>query len=348
MNKLPLRNLKEKSVYFFSMLISKLINGNRNLRNQTFQRILCIREDEIGDLCYSLHVFKSLKTQFPNAELTLLCKPYALSLIKNDPAVTKATSNWNDLTGNYDLIVDLRGSSKSNWYALRHLPKIRVDRGTIRYINMLKGTHPHEVTTNLQVIEPLLSDENKIHQPEFFFDGDELKKATNFLSQNSISQFAMLHIGARRELRRWPIKKYAALAEYLKKQRQLDIVFCGDKSDSNSIGQIQGMISFATFSVAADFSLSEFSGLVSKANLFVGNESGPLHIAAVVGTPSLGLFGPGEPHVFYPQGKKATFLHHVLECNPCDQVHCVHSDNPCIDRISMEEVKEKVEWLLEK
>ncbi len=330
------------------MLISKIINGNKNLRHQTFQRILCIREDEIGDLCYSLHIFKSLKKQFPDAELTLLCKPFAISLVKNDSAIAEAISNWNDLTGNYDLIVDLRGSSKSNWYALMHLPKIRVDRGTIRYINMLKGTHPHEATTNLQVIEPLLDEKNKIQKPELFYDADELRKAVGFLSRNNISKFAMLHIGARRELRRWPLKNYAALATYLKEQRQLEVIFCGDKGDRNSIEQIQKIIPFTTFSVAGDFSLSEFSGLVSKASLFVGNESGPLHIAAVAGIPSLGLFGPGEPLVFYPQGKRTAFLHHVLECNPCDQVHCVHPDNPCINRISIEEVKEKVEWLLGK
>ena len=106
------------------------------------------------------------------------------------------------------------------------------------------------------------------------------------------------------------------------------------------------MIPFKIHTVAGEFNLLEFSALVTGAALFVGNESGPLHIASVTGAPSLGLFGPGEPHVFYPHGTKTAFLHHVLECNPCDQVHCMHPENPCIQRITMEEVNNKIEWLL--
>jgi ADP-heptose:LPS heptosyltransferase len=347
-SKIPLRNLKEKSVYFFSMMISKVINGNKSFRGRTFHNILCIREDEIGDLCYSLHVFKSLKKQFPDAVITLLCRPFAVPLVKNDPNIALATSNWNDLSGKYDLIVDLRGSGKSNWYALTHLPGFRVDRGTIRYRNMLKGDHPHEVITNLQVIAPVLDEGNRILEPEFFFNNADIKKADDFLLRSKINEFTVLHIGARRELRKWPLKNFAALAVYLKMEKQFDVIFCGDKNDLKSIEQTRQIIPFKTYSVAGDFTLSEFSSLVSKSSLFVGNESGPLHIASVAGTPSLGLFGPGEPHVFYPLGKKTDFLHHVLECNPCDQVHCVHPDNPCIDRITMEEVKIKIESLLKK
>ena len=343
---LLIRNTKEKSVYFFSMMITKIINRNKNVRSYSFKKILCIRQDEIGDLCYSLHVFKSLKKQYPTAKITLLCKPFAIPLVKNDPDIYKTTTGWNELTHDYDLIVDLRGSWKSNWYALKHRPKIRFDRGTVRYRNKMKGTHPHEVITNLQVIEPLLDEENKILNPRIFFAAGELEKVNQFLSVNNIQSFAVLHTGARRELRRWPLKNFAALASYLKEKKQLDIIFCGDKSDVESIEELKSGIPFKTFSVAGDFSLIEFAALVSNANLFVGNESGPLHIASVAGALSLGLFGPGEPHVFYPYGKKTAFLHHVLECNPCDQVHCVHPENPCIQRITMEEVKEKVEWLL--
>ncbi|MCX6292319.1 MAG: glycosyltransferase family 9 protein [Bacteroidetes bacterium] len=340
------KNFKEKFVYFFSMFLTRWVNRNKNIRSFSFERILVIREDEIGDLCYSLHIFKSLKKQFPNSKITLLCKPFAVSLVKNDPSVDHVTSNWSELTGDYDLIVDLRGSCKSIWYACTHAPKIRLDRGTVRYRNKKKGSHPHEVQTNLEVIEPLLDETNKAFQPELFFGQDEIKKANEFLLANNIGSFAVLHTGARRQLRKWPLNQYVALATYLESEKKMNVVFCGDKNDLGDITKIQEMISFKTYSVAGTFSLSEFSSLVSKASLFVGNESGPLHIASVAGVSSLGLFGPGEPHVFYPRGKKTAYVHQVLECNPCGQVHCVHPENPCIQRITLEEVKSKVEALL--
>jgi ADP-heptose:LPS heptosyltransferase len=50
--------------------------------------------------------------------------------------------------------------------------------------------------------------------------------------------------------------------------------------------------------------------------------------------------------VFYPWGKRTAVIHHILECNPCDQIHCVHPDNTCMQRIQLQEVVKKVERLL--
>jgi ADP-heptose:LPS heptosyltransferase len=328
------------------MMISKFINGNKNARKLSFKNILCIRQDEIGDLCYSLHVFKMLGTQFPKAKLSVLCNLVATPLVTHDPDIDKVFSDWNELSGDYDLIIDLRGNWKSNKYALRHKPLYRLDRGTIRFRNMLKGKHPHEVFTNLEVIEPLIEEQNKTLQPRIFNGHDELGKAERFLSNNKLNSFAVIHTGARRQLRKWPLASFTSLAIFLKEIKQLDVIFCGDNSDLADIEAARKMIKSKTFSVAGEFSLGEFAALVSKAKIFIGNESGPLHIASVSGVPSLGLFGPGEPHVFYPYGERTDYLHHVLHCNPCDQVHCVYPENPCIQRITLEEVKMKINMLL--
>jgi ADP-heptose:LPS heptosyltransferase len=58
------------------------------------------------------------------------------------------------------------------------------------------------------------------------------------------------------------------------------------------------------------------------------------------------LYGPGEPFVFYPWGNKTQVIHPILECNPCDQIQCVHPENPCIKRIELMQVITKVENLL--
>ena len=76
----------------------------------------------------------------------------------------------------------------------------------------------------------------------------------------------------------------------------------------------------------------------------MGNDSGPLHIATAMGTASLGLYGPGDP-IFHPRKENATFIHHILECNPCDQVHCKYKSFPCIQRITEGEVKDKIKFL---
>jgi ADP-heptose:LPS heptosyltransferase len=275
----------------------------------------------------------------------LLCKPFAVSLTQNHPAILHTTSRFEDLHGKYDLIVDLRGSWRSLRYALLHRPAIRLDRGSVRFANMKKGQHPHEVITNLQVVLPVIDEKNQNTEPEIFVSQNDHQKAAAFLAQHHIGKFAVLHTGARRALRKW--NKFDLLAAYLKQEKNLDIIFTGDQNDREEIETWQQKLSFKTYSVAGLLNLSEFAALVSKASIYAGNESGPLHIAAVCKTPSVGLFGPGEPHVFYPWGKCTSYVHHVLPCNPCDQIHCVHPDNPCINRIELFEVTEQLNKLIQ-
>jgi hypothetical protein len=68
---------QEKLVYFASMILSKTINGNADISAYKPQHILCIKQDEIGDVCYSLHVFDMLRKQFLKPKL-----PYCVSLLQ--------------------------------------------------------------------------------------------------------------------------------------------------------------------------------------------------------------------------------------------------------------------------
>lgn len=342
-----LLNPNEKIVYAVSLLLGRLINIGKNPRQVAVARILCIKQDEIGDLCYALHVFDLLKETYPGAEITLLCKPFSRSLVQHNPALTKVVGSFSELNGRYDLIVDLRGTWQSLWYTIKHMPRYRLDRATVRYRNKKNGQHPHEVFTNLQIITPLLTNVPELPKPRIYVAAQQQQKAKSFIEKNDIRAFAVFHTSARKSLRRWPEQNFAALAQYLHHEKQLGIILTGAMEDTEPIESITRQLDFKTYNTAGIFDLAEFAALVSLASLYVGNESGPLCIAAISGTPSLGLFGPGEPIVFYPYGKRTDYLHHVLECNPCDQIHCVHPDNPCIARISVAEVITKVNALLE-
>lgn len=334
----------EKLVFLFSFITSKLLNGFTNPQKVQVNRILIIKLDEIGDMVNTVHVFALLKKRFPKAEITVWCKPFCKKLIENDPHLFSVITSAKELTGRYDLIADLRGTFQSIAIAWKNWPSYRVDRGTIRFRNKLAGGHPHEVKTNYQIIEPLLSWTQDLAKVKLQLHPDKEAhlKAEQFIEENGIASFAVLHMGARRELRRWPAEQFVALASYLRKEKGLALVFAGDQSDVSIIEQVQQQLDFPTYSTALALNLMEFAALLTHATLFVGNESGPLHIAAAMQVPVVGLFGPGEPTTFYPYGLKSRYVHHVLECNPCDQMHCVHPEQPCIRRITLVEVLEKI------
>ncbi len=341
-----LYNWREQLIYAASAIITQLVNSGRNPKKLLFENILFIKDDEIGDLCYSIPVFAMMKKQFPNAKTTLLCKPFAKALVIADPNLDQVITDWSELTGKYDLLIELRGTWKSNGYALKYLPKFRLDRGSVKLRNKFSGKRLHETEINFKIIESLIDEENKTLIPVLFHRKEDEQEANQFLLTNGLNRFAVMHTSTRRELKKWPVERFRSTAIYLKEKYQLDIIFIGDKNDVEDIKKIQTTIPFPTFSTAGVLSLSAFGALVKNAAIYIGNDSGPLHIAALNGTPCIGLYGPVAPDVFYPPVKNAVVLHKVLLCNPCNQINCVHPENPCIQRISFDEVKESIDKLL--
>ncbi len=335
-----------KVIYFFSWLASLLINRFKNPSGKNFRNILVIRHDEIGDMITALPVFDALMKKFPESQISVWCYPLTKPLIENHPAISHIAVSKSELKRKYDLIVDLRGNFETIGYALKHGPYYRLDRGTVRFKNKFAlPQHPHEVLANLQIIMPVIGQIPQEPELNLYLNEENYRKADEYLLSNSISDFVLLHTGARKKLRQWPSKKFSMLASLLKEKYGWDTVIAGTSEELPEIEKLQSLIPFKTFSFTG-YSLTDFAALASKADCFVGNESGPMHIAAAMKIPVVGLFGPGEPHTFSPFGKKATYIHHQLKCNPCDQVHCVQPDHPCINLIEVHEVMEKIKEVI--
>jgi ADP-heptose:LPS heptosyltransferase len=335
-----------KVIYFFSWLTSLLINRFKNPLQKDFRRILVIRHDEIGDMITALPVFDALRKKFAEAEITVWCYPLTRPLIENHPAINQIVVSKTELRGKYDLIIDLRGNFETIGFALSHFPYYRLDRGTVRFKNKFAlSQHPHEVFTNLQIIEPVIGKIEPEPDLNLYLNEENHRIADKFLSENGIKAFVLLHTGARKKLRQWPQAKFAKLSSAFKEKYGWETVIAGTSEELSEIEKLQSLIPYKTFAFTG-YSLTDFAALASKAKCFVGNESGPMHIAAAMKIPVVGLFGPGEPHTFSPFGKKSTYIHHKLKCNPCDQIHCVQPNNPCINLIEVEEVLKKAEELL--
>ena len=334
-------NYREKLIYGASVLLSKLINRTKNFQQIQVQQILVVKLDEIGDLCYSLHVFDALKLKYPQSKITLLCKPFCRALVEAHPSIDRIIHDLNESEKKYDLWLELRGDWNTIIKAFFYQPQIRLDRASVRLKNKKLGAHPHELKTNAEIISPLFDQEPQLF-PRLYASNTELKKCIDWLNEKGISKFVLIHPGARKELRRWSPEKFASLANWLHKQYGLSIIFTGDHSEKVLIQHIIELSGIQSFSVAGEISLGGLIAFLSKAELYIGNESGPLCMAAISHIPCLGLFGPGEPRVFYPPGENSRYIHHILECNPCDQINCKYPGHSCMDRISLLEVQEQI------
>lgn len=334
---------REQWLFLGNILVSRWVNSGKNIASYTPKKILCIKWDEIGDMATCTHVFSLLKQKFPLAEIHVITKPYSAPLIENHPAVDAVFTRIEDWKMRYDLVVELRGNRKSLWRTFRFYPKVRLDRGIVRLRH--KGSQVHETITNYEIIAPVLGGLPN-RKPELFPAEKNKLKADLFISQNKLQKFAVIHVGARKKLRRWNDAGYISICNYLYSEKGFQLVFIGVAEEEDQIARIAEGLTVPYVLCTRDFSLMDLAALLQKTKVFLGNESGPLQLADVMGTPSLGLFGPGVKNVFYPQGPRSAVIHHVLECNPCDQIHCVHLENTCMNRIEIAEVRLALEGIL--
>lgn len=326
----------EQWLFIFNKYTSILLNaiGNRKKRENP-EKILCVKLDEIGDMVTALHVFEHLGNKFPNAEITVLCKPYCVSLIENHPFVNHIITQVEDWNQRYDWVIELRGNRKTLLRSLRYRPAGRADRGTVRMAQ--RGNQPHERITNFNIIKNITGDLKPL-VPRIFTGEQQKQEIAKYIEQEGLQNIYVFHASARRELRRWSASNFALLADYLVQHNFGTVVFIGTPEERPQIEEIRVLMKSHSTAFINQGSLLNLYALMEKAMFFIGNESGPLQMADVAGLPCIGLFGPGVKNVFYPMGKNARVIHHVLECNPCDQIHCVRPDNKCIDMISMAEV----------
>jgi len=332
--------LNEKLLYLKSWFTSIYINliGDKNF---DFKQILVIKLDEIGDMVTAMHVFYNLHNAYPNAQITVVCKPFNFIFFKYLPYVRciRDIPSKNDF---YDLIIDLRGNNKSVKYALENRPKYRLDRGKIRIFNKFSGGQKNEILTNLEVIKPLLKEQISTEN-SLVISSKEKIKIDKFLVANEIAQYAVLHLGARDESRRWPVERFAECIDYLNNKFNISCILAGGEDDDLTNQKCLNMVDKAkNYNVVGKFDLLEFYELCFRSDLFLGNESGPLHIAASAKTKCIALFGPGVKNVFYPLGKNVKIHHYFLKKNHKKQT----IKNSTIFRISVNEVKESIDTLL--
>lgn len=291
----------------------------------------------------ALHVFYNLHHQYPKAHITLVCKPFNFIFFKYLSYVScnSALPNQNEY---FDLIVDLRGDNNSIKYALQNRPKYRLDRGKRRIINKFFGGQKNEIDTNFEIISPLIKSPFSLDNyiTTSTLEADLVK---NFLQMKNISEYVVLHIGARDESRRWPIERFAACISHINMKYGYNCILVGGSDDYKLNESCLELVDRSkNINVVGEFDLLAFYELCKKATLFLGNESGPLHIASAANTPIVALFGPGVKDVFYPIGEKVKIHHYFLHKNHKKQTVI----NSTIFKINIEEVQESINELLNK
>ncbi len=262
--------------------------------------------------------------------------------------------------GNYTTIVELRG----DWWTLL-LPFLsgasrRVDRGSVRigqwFARRIAGAGQvrgslHEVETNLEVVRPLLKGATHARPTTEVAVAqtarDSLAEKLASVGVEKAAPWVCIHPGASWKPRAWRAERFADIADWIQEHYHAQVLVVGSADERDLEAAVRAKVKGrGAFWLAGALTWAELAALFEKARLFIGNDSGPAHLAAACGTPSVVLFGPQEPGRFRPWSARSVVLHHRVHCCPCRQTVCVHPENPCVNLIEVGEVQNHVRQLL--
>jgi lipopolysaccharide heptosyltransferase I len=280
----------------------------------TQPRILIVRLSAIGDALHGLPVLVALRDAFPQAFLAWAIEGRAASLLEGHPALDELIAlprRWLKSPRTvlnlrrrlkafrFDVTIDVQGLSKSAIAARLSGAPRRIGfagaegREISRWLNneLVLPTKTHVVDRNLELLGPL-----GVHNPQVRFElhdaPADAQTAEHIVANLGLERFAIINPGAGWPSKLWPTDRYAAVTRHLSAKHELpSLVVWANPAERQMAEQIVAC-SGGRAVLAPDTTLGQLAALARRAELFVGSDTGPLHLAGAVGTCCVGLYGP--------------------------------------------------------
>jgi len=354
------------SAIFFMGRWFRLIHSREKFSKGSIKRILVIRLDKVGDVICSLPVITALRENFPHSFIGFLSSAYTNDLIESNSSINEAilyeerASLFRRIGFMYslkkyrfDLAIVLSPYFESSLVAFLSGAKFRVGypaNGSAFLLTdkiSLKNRFKHEIESSLDVVRNIgIDTQNKV--PILEIPDIDRKFAENFFLERQISPSDLvigIHPSASAQYKCWPADYFAAVSDNLIEKHQAKIILFGSKSDIAIIDKILKLARHAPVVADCSFNLMQVAGLISNCSIFLGNNSGPMHIAAAVGTPTVAIFGNIHPldseKKWAPPGENNIVVRKNMDCIGCHPGNC--RDYRCINEVAMADVLEALD-----
>jgi lipopolysaccharide heptosyltransferase II len=333
-------------------------------------RILLVRLRPIGDVVFTTPLLSALRRHYSEAHLSYVVEPDAAPIVEGNPHINelivvprrRGLSRIADDVrmarqlgrGRYDLAIDLHGGPRSAWltWASRAPRRIgyTIPGRSWMYTDVVQRsrqlTPRHSVMNQWDLLEPL-------DIPPLDPARDPLQMPDSFQAARSIDAFLthsgvdsgdaliVIHVSASTRFKRWPEDSFVSLVTGLVRQGvNRRVFFTSGPSDAEAAQRIAdasrrelGPLATAILQ-SRQLTLPELRALIARAALFVGGDSGPVHIAATTSVPIVELLGPTLAERSFPW-RDPRFYSEIIEpgelpCRPCHQRTCVPGDFRCL------------------
>ncbi len=331
--------------------------------------LVCQTGGWIGDMVMLTPALRALKRAYPESTLTLLLRPCVAALMQTHPYVDTCLVD-NKTAGRYrsvknlvwqlrdkvfDIAVVLHPTSFRNALLpfLARVP-IRVGtnvagRGVLLTESCKDDTGIHEVHRYLRVLKLLNIDAVPSFLEFWHTDADRqfvgrLLRAEGILPD---SRIVALNLGTTWATKRWDIANFADLIQQIARLLpEIKIVLVGSSDEEKLAEALPASLSL--INLVGKTEILQLGALLERSEVCVTCDSGPMHIAAAVGTPTVAFFGPTNPLRHQPHGTGHTVIEKPVSCRPCYKQICHRQDAPhlCMQEIGTAEVVKALEGKL--
>ena len=338
-------------------------------------KILLIRLRLVGDVVFTTPAVRAVRRRFPDAHISYLVEPGAAPIVRQSPHLDDvieaprrrgwrrladdASLAWRLRRARYDLVIDFHGGPRSAWLARATGARRRIGyeiRGrTWMYTDAvarpreLRPRHSVENQWDLVALLGIPRPDPSVDPVEMRPDPHARSRVSRTLAAAGVPDGAdliVVHVSAGNPFRRWPAESFAeAAARLARGGASRRVVFTSGPSDAGAARGIADLTrarldpALREGVVQCDeFDLAGLRALIERAALFIGGDSGPLHVAATTGTPVVAVFGPtlaARSRPWRPPGQVTELVEPApLPCRPCDQRRCEPGDYRCLTSIA--------------
>ncbi|MDA0738944.1 MAG: putative lipopolysaccharide heptosyltransferase III [Nitrospirae bacterium] len=332
----------------------------------TLENILVIKLRYIGDVLLTTPLLRILRINLAHARITVLVNSGTETILQNNPCVDHVTvlprgnvfEQMQFLRSirscRYDCVIDLSDGDRSaiitaisgaaTTIGFNHERRWRGKA----YSWSIDGQYGamHMLDYHAQALIPL-GIEPCVCALELNVSDKESQAAEEILATHGLSDktWIMLHPAARYWFKAWPAERFAALGDALVREG-FQVALVGSENEQRVADKVMQSAEQNFVSLVGKTNLRDLAALMKQCSLFVGNDAGPMHIAAAVGCPVVALFGPTDPAVWGPGGPASKVIYKGLDCRECFYPGCSRGEMSCMRQISLEEVINAAKVLL--
>jgi ADP-heptose:LPS heptosyltransferase len=336
-----------------------------------FRNILIVNLGGIGDLLLSTPALRALKDGLKPARLSILVVPRAYDLVKalgyidrvyvlqkrispnciwgNLLTLSRLRKEHFDLAINMRTIVTKRSAFMMKWLLAAIDPAMKAGRDTggrggffdIRIDETDLG-EKYEMEYDIEMAKALGADiaDRKL---KFEFSEEDLTRVKKLLEESGICADDII-VGINpggKPSHRWPVENFIRTMREIDRRIKCKFVITGDMQDGALADILMAKAGIKLADTTGRLNIRELGALIKMCSLYISNDAGPIHIAAILKTPLVAIFGPGYLKRFDPRNisDKAVVLQGETPCAPCGRVRC--GDLSCLKKITPEKVIEE-------